>query len=56
MAFLNPACSKASFQARTPLRMASRNSAGVVFSIYHTIGSTGSESFAPGSFYTRRQR
>ena len=44
---------------RPPLRAAflivSRNSRGVVFSIHQTMGSTGSLSVAPGSFFFKRR-
>ena len=47
MKHMDRACSapmeQPSFQASTPSRIASRNSTGVVFSIHHTMGSTGSE-------------
>ena len=36
--------------------MYSRNSYGVVFSIHQVMGSTGSDTAAAGSFFTKRQR
>ena len=42
-AFLKPAFSKASFQAKTPSLIVSLHSCGVEFSIHHVIGVTGSD-------------
>ena len=56
IALVKPAASNASFQRNTPSRMAGRNSVGVVFSIHHVIGSTGSDNGADGFFLTRFQR
>ena len=52
IAFLKPAFSKASFQAKTPSLIVSLHSTGVDFSIHQVIGVTGSEIAASGFFFT----
>ena len=53
IAFLNPAFSNALFHSKTPCVIVSLHSTGVVFSIHHVIGSTGSDIAALGSFFTK---
>ena len=55
-ALVNPRGSKAWFHFSTPSLMMGRNSSGVVFSIHHVMGFTGSDMAAEGSFFSRRQR
>jgi hypothetical protein len=50
IAFLKPAFSKASFQAKTSSLIVSLHSKGVVFSIQQVIGVTGSDIAASGFF------
>ena len=56
IAFLKPIFSNALFHSRTPAVIAARYLNGTVRSIQKTIGLTGSESAASGSFFSRRQR
>ena len=51
MAFLKPASSKAIFQFSIPATTAGIISSGVEFSTQYTIGSTGSDNLASGSFF-----
>ena len=52
IAFLNPAFSKALFHPSIPLTTNGLISSGVDFSTQNTMGSTGSDSSAVGSFFT----
>src|SRR6266540_477571 len=54
MAFLNPAASNAGCQSSTPFFSQDTHLLGVAGSIQYTIGFTGSESAADGSFLSRR--
>ena len=56
IAFVNPAFSKDLFHSRPASLMRSLYSYGVVFSIHQTMGWTGSDSFADGSFFCKCQR
>ena len=53
IAFLKPAFSKATFHCKTASLIMGRHSLGVEFSIHQTIGFTGSENAAVGSFFLR---
>jgi len=53
---LKPIFSNALFHSSTPAVITARYLNGTVRSIQKTIGLTGSESAASGSFFSRRQR
>ncbi len=56
IAFLKPAFSNALFHSRMPWRIGSRCFSGISLLSQKVIGFTGSETSAPGSFFSRRQR
>ena len=56
IAFLKPAASNAACQLSTPFYMYGTHLVGVAGSIQYTIGFTGSDSSADGSFFSSRHR